>query len=351
MNYRILNLAKSNFRGKIAESIYLKANIDITRPVQIYGLINNNCNAKCIMCDSWNSKEFSELPASIWINALKSLKSFLGSFHINFSGGEPLIKKDFLEILEFCNKKNIMAGFTTNGLLLNKNRVQKILNLNPVNINISLDSLDQSIHDEIRGVPGMLVKVKENIRYLMEQKNYLGNSTQIILKPIVCKQNLSSIDQVVEYAQEMNLTGVNFQPIFKWSKESEAMFEVDKQHLSMMVEKLIGMKKKGYNILNSEMALRQWLPHFDEIIPERNSPCVVALRNLTIKPNGDVFMCAFLPSKIGNIKDGNIKEMWTSQETKRLRKEQVECKRLCTATCVVKRSWGDYAALFYRFLR
>lgn len=346
MNSRFIPLALSNAISKLAEVMYLKYGYDYTRPVQIYGIINNICTAKCKMCDSWRYKNSSEVPAVFWIKALKSLKSFVGTFHISFSGGEPLLKDDLFEILRFCKNAKIMAGLTTNGALLNKKNIEQLIDSNLVNINISVDSMEESVHDGIRGVPGLLARVKENICYLVEQKEAKKSNIQIMLKSVVCAENLDKIDKIVEYAKEMNLNGVNFQPIFKWSEESSEMFKVDKKELLVKVEKLIEMKKTGYNILNSEASIKEWVLHFDDVVPKRNSACVVPLRNLTIKPNGDVFMCAFLDSKIGNIKNDDIKKIWYCAETKYVRNAQVNCKKLCTATCVVKRSWKDYARLF-----
>ena len=350
MNFKVLDLGISNIRNKIVESLYFNFGFDFTRPVQIYGVVNNRCNSKCKMCDYWRIKDPEELPASVWIKGLKSLKSFVGIFHINLSGGEVLLKKDFFEILEYCKKENISVGFTTNGLLLNRDNIQRILDLNVFNINISLDSMDDTINDGIRGFPGSLAKLKENIDILTAQKQKGRKASRIILKPTVCSENLNGLDKIVEYAQRMNLAGINFQPIFKWSKESEEMFKVEKKDLVAMIDKLVQMKKEGYNILNSEASIRQWLPHFNEEIPERNSPCTVALRNLNIISNGDVSMCGFRESKIGNIKNDDFREMWHSEKTQKLRKALVNCKRLCTATCVIKRSWKDYIDLFVKLM-
>jgi len=351
MDTSLIWLGIANVRNKSAESLYLKFGLDITRPTQIYGLVNRTCNAKCKMCDIWRSDRLGELPAAIWIKGLKSLKSFVGTFNINFSGGEPLLKKDFFDILEYCTKEKIIAGFTTNGLLLNRKNVHRILDLDLFNINISLDSMENSIHDEVRGIPGLLAKIKENISYLVAQKQKLRKKLRIILKPTVYNMNLKGLDKIVEYAEKMNLTGVNFQPIFKRSKESENMFKINQNELITMIDTLIEMKKKGCCILNSEASIRQWVLHFNEEIPERNSPCVVALRNLNINPKGEVFLCSFRDSIIGNIKSGDIKEMWYSKKTGKLRKVLVNCKKLCTATCVVKRSWKDYIQLFFRLIR
>lgn len=166
MNTGFIKFALSNVRNKLAEKPYINWGIDITRPIQVYGILNDTCNAQCLMCSRWRRDELRELPASDWIRTLKSLKKTAGTFHINFSGGEPFLKSDFFEILEFCNKEKIMAGFTTNGLLLTKGNIDTILRLNIANINISMDNMDEKIHDTIRNTPGLLSKVKKNIEYL-----------------------------------------------------------------------------------------------------------------------------------------------------------------------------------------
>ena len=351
LNSKVFKVAIATTRNKLAETVYLKTGVDFTKPVQIYGTVNRRCNSRCRMCTCWRMED-DELPASVWIRALQSLKKFVGTFNINFSGGEPLLKSDLFEILEFCSKENIMAGITTNGILLNKEKVKRIIDCRLFNVNISIDSMEDRIHDGIRGVPGMLARVKGNIDYLNECKKKAGTDLKIIVKPIVCAENLHSLDKIVEYAKKMDITGVNFQPIFKWSDESKEMLNVDFESLNTMIEKLIKMKQGGYPIINSEAAIRQWTDHFKGIIPQRNSPCVVSLRNITIFSNGDIVPCGFEGSRIGNIQnDADIKTVWYSEKAKKLRKSLVGCKRLCTATCVVKRNWRDYFTLFARFVR
>jgi radical SAM protein with 4Fe4S-binding SPASM domain len=351
MNTSFVKFTFSNVRNKFAEKIYINWGIELTRPIQIYGIINDTCNAHCPMCGRWRRSQLRELPASDWIRTLKSIKKTAGTFHINFSGGEPLLKKDFFEILEFCTKEKIMAGFTTNGLLLNKKNIDKILNLKIANINISVDSMDNKIHDTMRGMPGLLDKVKKNIEYLVSEKNRLKNKVQILLKPTVGSFNMDGLGDIVLFAKDLKLTGVNFQPIYKWTAEAEMMFKVDHKKLCDTIDKLVEMKKKGFNILNTIESIRDWRLHFEEVIPKQNSPCLVALRNLTISPDGDIYLCALGKPKIGNIMVDDIGLLWKSDMTKKYRKAQVNCKQVCTETCVVKRSWKDYANVFFKFLR
>ena len=60
-----------------------------------------------------------------WQNALLRVKEFVDEFSINFSGGEPYIKKGFLDLLAFANKNGIHAGVTTNGYGMTKKNAAK----------------------------------------------------------------------------------------------------------------------------------------------------------------------------------------------------------------------------------
>ena len=347
MNRRFLQLGLGNVRSKLAELLYLKTPLDRTRPVQVYGLVNTRCNARCVMCDYWRDENPAELPAAVWVGALKSLRSFAGTFHINFSGGEPLLKADFFDILQYCKGAGISAGFTTNGMLLTGQNIRRIVEIDPFNVNISVDSTDESVHDAVRGTPGLLARVRQNIDRLIEYRDKADSRVRIILKTIVFDRNVGDLDKIVHYASQKGLTGVNFQPVLKWTGAAEEMFNVDKRVLAETVDKLLAMKKDGWAILNPAQSIRQWPMHFDESLPSRTGPCVVALRNMTISANGDIYLCGLRESIIGNIQDGDVGRIWRSSRARKMRKTLVACNRLCTATCVVKRNWRDYARLFF----
>ncbi len=347
MNPKILKLGISNIRSIVANNIYLKTGLDFTYPVHIYATILFQCNSLCKMCTVWRHDKF-ELPASVWIKTFKNLRPFIGSLKVSFTGGEVLLKKDIFEIFEFCNKANIIFGITTNAILLDKKNVERLIDLKPFNINISVDSVVSEIYHEIRGVDA-LDKIKANIDYLMEYKEKVGSDTIINIKSIVCKENLGFLDKTVEYAKEKNFTGITFDPIVKVREEAEEMFKVDKKILPHMIDKLIQMKKEGYNILNSEESIRQWVNYFDDIAIMRNSrQCLVPLRSLYIFPKGNVKLCEYVDTVIGNIKNDDIKSLLHSKKTRELKKEMVNCKRSC-AYCV-KRTIKDYFTLVSKFI-
>lgn len=344
-------LAAANLRNLAAEKLYLKTGIDTTRPIQIYSLINTRCNARCRMCNCWRKEDPPELPASAWIGFLKGLKEFSGTYNVSFSGGEPLVKKDLFEILDFCSRERIIAGITTNGILLKGDNVKKLIDSNLYNLNVSLDSMDDAIHDDLRGVPGLLARLRANMDEFVAYRDQTGSKIHIILKPMVCSETLPGLHKIVEYAKEMGIDGVNFQPVFEWSEESKEMAKVDRTVLNETIDRLAEMKKNGYPVLNSEASMRQWNEYFDGTLAGHTGQCVVALRNLSVSQDGTIHLCGFLDTNIGNITDGHIRDLWNSPKARKFRSSLVDCKKACLSTCVVKRGLKDYVSLFRRLMR
>ena len=354
MNSKIATLGISNFRSIIANNIYLKLGFDFTYPVHIYAQINSLCNSKCKMCKIWREDK-KDLPASTWIKAFKDIRPLFGNLKVSFTGGEVLLKDDIFELFEFCNKENIVFGMTTNGILLNKTNVKRFLDLNPFNLNVSLDTFDPETYYKIRGVKA-LEKILENIAYLVQYREEIKSKVIINVKTMVCKENLHELDKLAEYAKAKDFAGITFQPLVKETRELETndesaeMFEVDKKDLSIAIDKLVEMKNKGFDILNSEDNIRRWPDYFDgKIVIDRSNPCLVPLRNLYIFPEGDVQLCDYIHKKVGNIKDDNLRSILSSEKTRELKKELVCCKRSCVYC--VQRTFKDYITLLYKFIR
>ena len=69
-------------------------------------------------------------------------------------------------------------------------------------------------------------------------------------------------------------------------------------------------------------------------------PCRVGLRDFFIKTNGEIEVCFFYPS-IGNIKEQSAREIWYGPKAQEIRRQTVECDRLCLYTCLSQKTLTD----------
>ena len=338
----LLTLGISHTRNAVAEALYLKTNIDLTRPITFHALVNERCNCKCRHCEYWRQAEYiPELSIEEWKKTLLSIKEFTGSFSVNFSGGEPFIKKGFIDLLVFCRDHNIRAGVTTNGALLNEQNAANIVAARPFNINISCDSHLPEVHDYIRGMNGLFNKITKGITLLQQEQAKQKVTVPIIIKPTIMSLNFRALPEIVEWAMNIGATAINFQPLGRWTRETYDELwieEKDWPELDRSMEKLIIMKRAGAPIMNSEEVLRLVTASFQEktASPEY-MPCRIGLQEFYIRPDGEVKLCFHFPS-IGNTTKQSAKEIWRGPQAKKIREATIECDKLCLLTCLSHKS-------------
>jgi len=340
-----VKLGFKHTKNATAETVYLKTGYDMTKPVTFYGLINERCNVKCRHCEYWRLKHYEEeLTIEQWQNALLSIKAFVGTYFINFSGGEPFIKKGFLDLLGFCHQNGIRSGVTTNGSALSRRGVEKVVAAHPFNVNISCDAPNAEVHDYFRGFPGLFDKLTQGITFLREEQAAQGVDFPIIIKPTISSVNFRLLPELVEWTEKMGATAINFQPLDRWTPETYNELWIEEEswpELEQIVERLIQMKRAGAPIMNSEEILGLTVANFrEEKAPPEVKPCLVGLRDYFIRTNGDVYLCLHYPS-IGNLKEQSAHDLWYGEKARKIRKETTECDQLCLITCLSQKTLTD----------
>ena len=348
-------LGLKHTQSAVAESLRINTGFDITKPVTFYGIVNERCNVKCRQCEYWRLKEYKdEMTIEEWQNALLSIKEFVGEFSMNFSGGEPYIKKGFLDLLAFGNKNGIHCGVTTNGYCMTKENAAKTVAAHPFNVNMSLDGHNAELHDYLRGQPGLFDRLCNGIRYLREEQQKQGVEFPINIKPTINRLNFRYLSEIVELAQKLGATTVNFQPVNRWTQETYEELWIEQEDLAefeQVIERLIQMKKNGVPIMNSDEVLRLMIPHFrEEKAPDSVRPCRVGLRNFWLDTRGDVKLCDEYPV-VGNIKNQSAREIWYGEKAQEIRQQTLDCGKLCLITCVSQKTILDKVAMGLKLLR
>lgn len=357
MNSQFLRLAKTRVNSAFVNQLYLKTGIDYTRPIHLHAQLNYKCNSRCVMCDSWGKglNGYTELPAEIWNRTLGELKAISPNFKASFAGGEILQKQDVFDIFRYCQQNDIVYGMVTSGILLSKQNTRKLIDLNPFNVHISVDSLDDDTYEAIRGLR-RLDTVKRNIAGLLSYINQTGSKTAVSLKTIVCNANLDELDSIVRYAAASNINGVTFQTVFDYIDEAYQLFVTDLDKLQKTIDKLIRMKEQGYPILNSPENMQSWIDYYKrakEISPRKaqlnqDARCVVSLLNVYVLASGEVKLCELYDEDLGNLQTQTITEILSSDAAKEKKKQLTRCQRNCVY--VIKRTAKDYVDMARHFV-
>ena len=122
--------------------------------------VNNVCNLNCKHCRV-SEKNDKEQLSLVQAKMLLAELWYEGVTKLNLSGGEPFLRKDLFEILEYARKFDDIV-ITTNGTLLNEEVCQKLSEFSNIKLSISLDGMEKT-HDEFRRKKGTFKTVINNL--------------------------------------------------------------------------------------------------------------------------------------------------------------------------------------------
>ncbi|MGQ9464110.1 MAG: radical SAM protein [bacterium] len=162
------------------------------------------CNLKCEMCFIKYAKVEDELEIKDWFHIIDSIKRFHPRIHI--SGGEPLVFKDIMKIIEYIKHNDLLLNITTNGTLLGE-YAEDLVKYKVNHIDISIDGPEQ-IHDRLRGVKGTFARIIKGLEKISKLKKRYFPILKI--NSIINFNNPETMKEVVVLAAEYGVSAVQF---------------------------------------------------------------------------------------------------------------------------------------------
>jgi MoaA/NifB/PqqE/SkfB family radical SAM enzyme len=124
--------------------------------------ITNICNAKCDFCSFAVGKLKKSDFQSATFEGVRDACDILhekGIRFITFTGGEPMVHPQFMEMVEYAGKKGLNPVVVTNGSMLDDDVCEDLAARGVQNVLISIDAPDEAVHDKNRGLPGLCKKI------------------------------------------------------------------------------------------------------------------------------------------------------------------------------------------------
>ena len=192
------------------------------KPIVVWNC-TRRCNLKCKHCYAQaEDKDFSnELTTEEGKQLIKDLATF-GCPVLLFSGGEPLIRKDVLELAEYAAQLGLRVVFSTNGTLITKALAKRLKEIGTSYVGISLDGTEK-VHDQFRGVPGAFKKAIEGIRNCKEAELKVG------LRFTIFKGNAQEVSAIFDIVEKEEIDRVCFYHLV-YSGRGSALIEQDLSH-------------------------------------------------------------------------------------------------------------------------
>lgn len=284
--------------GKIrAVRLFLRGNYNILtgRPFVVSFEVTSSCNADCRHCDKGGIiKDEKHLSPDEIGTIYRKLKPVA----VQLSGGEPLLRKDIIEIVRAIKEKGGAPYLilVSNGQLLTKEKYLALKEAGVDQISISLDYPDER-HDEFRKIPGLFKRLGKIVPQLTAEGN-----NDIALNTAISKENMTSLRGICDRAEEWGaqISYSAYSSLRTGDTSLSISSEEDLRTLRSAIDELQEMKRAGHRIRNTPAILENTYGFFrDGGVPG----CKAGYRFLLVTPEGYFRPCAHKRLTCGSQKE------------------------------------------------
>jgi len=298
------------------------------KPHHVQWLITRRCNYRCKGCNIWQEQEQKELSATEIKRGLDILKK-IGVVEIVFSGGDPLLRDDAKEIIEYASRSFVTTVYDNGSMA-----VQKLDALRTVDFAaLSIDSLDEAKNDYIKGVKGAWRKAMDAVDTLQRE------GINVAVTPTISQMNLNEILDITKYFTQRGVpvwyclysydNSSDANQLFRIGKANDEFVIKDKQAMVDLCDSLIQLKKKNTKILMTTKLLKTMRSLFSE---EKRTWNCKALRYFFVLDHCGRIAGCHIHNFAGSVFD--LPKAWKSRKFSQLREMYSRCEQ-CTYLCYI----------------
>ncbi|MGD8717414.1 MAG: radical SAM protein [Candidatus Zixiibacteriota bacterium] len=233
-----------------------------------------------------------------------------GTLFLTFSGGDPLCRDDFLDIVAAGRERHFAVRVFTGALPMDESMARELAALHPIAVEISLHAATPRLHDDFVGAPGTWEHAVAATRWLTEA------GTRVVLKMNLMNFNCHELRELYELAASLGAE-------FRYSPYVSVANDGDPAAVTT--------RMSDEQLLEYFRTVKEWVPSLregevcDEEIAssvrynERALSCLAGFNNCSIDPYGNVWPCVSLPIDLGNLREKSFDEIWRGERAEYVR--------------------------------
>jgi radical SAM protein with 4Fe4S-binding SPASM domain len=316
-----------------------------TRPYVISWNLTYRCNLACEHCyldaggaplvRSENFADRSELGTDECFKVIDEIAAFAPECLTILTGGEPLLRRDILEIVQRAAERGLWVVVGTNGVRITENVARRLSEAGARGLSLSLDALDADRHDAFRKVRGAWRNTVEGAQILTR------TGLPYIVQTTAGSHNLDELEAIADFAHGHLAARVWNLYFLVPTGRGQFVSDMTAAQYDDVLASLYRIQRKyaGRMLVNAKCA-----PHYiktvlenaaagaDAPLADADAPssasgfaqirtysggaggCPAGTHYMGIRPNGDVTPCPYLPVFAGTLRRSSLADLWTTSD-------------------------------------
>src|SRR5436305_3002273 len=250
-----------------------------------------------------------ELTTEEWKRVIREAAA-LGVLQIGFSGGEPLARRDLAELIGAAHETKLYTNLITSGIGLDDNRLRALRDAGLDSIQLSFQSDESSLADEIAGA-------RAHERKLDVAAKIRAAGIPLSINFVIHRRNIDRLPQMIALAEALGAKRVELANVqfYGWAFRNRAALLPTREQVNRAREIATAAKAR----LAGKIDIFYVLPDYYETRPK---PCLNGWgqRYLTVNPIGDVLPCPTASSAIPelcfeNVRTRDLDWIWRVSES------------------------------------
>ena len=264
-------------------------------PISVHLDVTYRCNERCEHCYLDHDGDGEMATAEI-LNLLDQLAA-AGVFFLTISGGEPLVRRDCFEVIEYARALRFNVKLKTNAVLIKEKQARRLRELNVEQVQISVYSHRAEVHDGISKLPGSLNRTLAGVRLLR------SHGLKVTLANVLMKSNLHDSEGVRQLAAAVGAH-------YTLDPTITPMMSGDTSVLRLRLPSdSLRSVFQNPDLVGDVAEFCAPPPPVDDGALE-GLPCSAGHTACYVSPRGELYPCVQFPISCGNVREQSFLDIW-----------------------------------------
>jgi radical SAM protein with 4Fe4S-binding SPASM domain len=301
----------------------------ISFELELTARCNNNCRHCYINLPSGDRAARERELSFEEIKEIVDEAASLGALGCLLTGGEPLLREDFLDIYLFLKKKGLLVSVFTNATLLREEHLKFFKKFPPKDVEVSVYGITEETYEQVTRKPGSFVKFKRGLNLLLE------SGVTVHLKAMALRSNLSELSDIGRFCREKAGGLFRFDPFLhlRYDRNQTRNRQIKSERLSPEEianlelsdsERFQALKKGCDKLIISE---------FSDTTCNHLFLCGAGNQSFTLSCDGLFRLCSSLwhPDCVYDLRKGNLTDAWRHfvPRVREMRSDRTEFRERC----------------------